>query len=590
MQIAPFQFEDLMGDVSPVWYRFTNLDEKRLAYFKEIFTKNHQVSPRIHPKIPPVLHWIWLGPKPFPALSKKKILSWQALHPGWEMKFWTDSPQKKPPVPGMKICPISDLPDSPISHLVSKAGNYGEQSDLIRYIILWAEGGIYVDHDVSAILPFDVLNRQYDFYAYLETPFDLPLNISEHNIRVNNGLVGVKPGHPVIEQVMKNILEVWDEIQSQYPNNDPDTQVIRTLKRTFFMFTEAAVKAIDQPGYCDIIFPASFGCPRFGFRDSEIKKRLKERSLIYAEHSHDSLWCSHPHGKEKRFSRTFYLASHVILTVFLCFLIVGRKRRFFKAFTTCLCFFILPTYAASSFSDPDFLIIGCMKSGTSQLTYFLSQHPHIGCSSEEIHFFDSKFEKGRGFYQAILPKKKRGILVTGEDSPNYICDKKVPSRVFSMYPSIKLIVILRSPVDRTYSHYQMRVRLQKEPLSFEEALAIEERKECPVIKGRIPPNYPYLETSMYARHLERWFSFFSPRQMLVLFNEDLKNDPLHTLNRVCAFLEVPPFTKMPNEDPSLIRKYPPMNPATRQHLEEFFAPHDAELERLLGRPLPWSSS
>ncbi len=407
MEIEPFQFEDLMGDVSPVWYRFTELDKIRLASFKETFMKNRRIEPEIHPKIPRVLHWIWLGPKPFPEVSKKKVLSWQALHPDWEMKFWTDHPEKKPPIAGMKVCSIDLLPPSLISHLIPKASNYGEKSDLIRYVILLSEGGVYVDHDVSAILPFDTLNRQHDFYAYLETPFDLPLKISEHNIRVNNGLVGASVGHPIIAQTMSHVLEVWDDIQAQYPLHDADSEVIRTLKRTFFMFTEAVVQALDQPGYSNIVFPASFGCPRFGFRDVEIKKQLKERSLIYAEHSHDSLWCGNLPRKERFFSRTFYLTSHILLTVLMAFLILYKKRRPWKALALSLLFFS-PIYGASNLSDPDFLIIGCMKSGTSQLTHFLSQHPQIGCFSREIHFFDQDFEKGRTFYQIILPRKKKG--------------------------------------------------------------------------------------------------------------------------------------------------------------------------------------
>jgi hypothetical protein len=251
-------------------------------------------------------------------------------------------------------------------------------------------------------------------------------------------------------------------------------------------------------------------------------------------------------------------------------------------------FFTLPIFAKGIASDPDFLIIGCMKSGTSQLTYFLSQHPNIGCHYDEIHFFDRDFQKGREWYQKRLPHKRRTVSVIGEDSPNYICDEEVPARVFSMYPNIKLIAILRNPVERTYSHYQMRVRQQKEIVSFEEAIAIEEGKNQTKIKNREAPAYPYLQTSMYEKHLARWFSFFSPSQMLILFADDLKKDPLTTLNRVCAFLEVPPFAKMPKEDPVLIRKYPPMDPATKKYLEEMFAPHTAELEALLKTPLPWN--
>jgi hypothetical protein len=252
-------------------------------------------------------------------------------------------------------------------------------------------------------------------------------------------------------------------------------------------------------------------------------------------------------------------------------------------------FFYLPLFPESISSDPDFLIIGCMKSGTSQLTYFLSQHPNIGCFYDEVHFFDNNFDQGREWYQRHLPEKSEKVFVTGEDSPSYICNERVPSRVFSMYPNIKLIAILRNPVDRTYSHYQMRVRRHHEPVSFEEALAIEEKGTASDIKGRVPPDYPYLETSMYVKHLERWFSFFPRDQMFIIFSDELKNRPLDTLNRVCAFLGVPPFAQMPAEDPVLTRKYPPMNADTRNCLEQFFAPYNIALENLLGVPIPWNS-
>ena len=331
MKIEPLQFEDLMGEFSPVWYNLTDSDQEKLVCIKNLFMKNNEIIPQSHSKIPNVLHWIWLGPKPFPKHSKKNILSWQALHPEWKMKFWTDNPQKKPPISGMEVCSIKDLPDSPISHLIQKAGNYGEQSDIVRYIILLSEGGVYVDHDIFAVLPFDTLNRQYDFYCYLETPLDFSLQLSDSsNIRLNNGLLGAKPGHVIFEKIMKYVSSVWDDLQSRYPNNDPNSQLIRTMERTFLMFTKGVIDAIDQPGYCDIIFPSSFGCPRFGFNNFWVIKKLKERSLIYAQHFHDSLWLhsSIQPKKKKNRKRLFLLVSHVVLTAPLCFFIFYTKRHF----------------------------------------------------------------------------------------------------------------------------------------------------------------------------------------------------------------------------------------------------------------------
>lgn len=258
-------------------------------------------------------------------------------------------------------------------------------------------------------------------------------------------------------------------------------------------------------------------------------------------------------------------------------------------FLVCFCMLLSmqTAHAKDKLSDPDFLIIGCMKSGTTQLTYFLSQHPNIGCHYKEMHFFDTNFEKGRKWYQKQLPRKKNHILVTGEDTPSYICNEKVPSRVFSMYPHIKMIVILRNPTDRTYSHHQMRVRYNKETLSFEDALELERQMDKRPIEGRTPPLYPYIATSEYVNHFEKWFSYFARNQFLILFSEDLKKDPLNTLNKVCAFLGVPPFHKMPKQDKELVKSYPPMNEATRNDLDNYFAPFNADLARLLGRELPW---
>jgi mannosyltransferase OCH1-like enzyme len=302
MKIEPFQFEDLMGEMPPVWYRLTTSDRKNLAFFKDLFAKNSEAPVLADPTIPKVLHWIWVGPKPFPERSKKKLLSWQALHPDWTLKFWTDNPEKKAPIPGMQVCSIHTLPLSPISYLIPQACNYGEQSDLIRYIILLNEGGVYVDHDVLAILPFDSL-RQYDFFAYLETPFSIPFEGFDDSIRLNNGLVGARAGHPILKKVIENVAEVWASLQIEYPSNDRNSQLVRTLKRTFFMFTKGALQAIDQPGYCDIVFPASFGCPRFGFRTPWFKEELKKHSFIYAEHSHDSLWRHSSDNKSKKLAQ-----------------------------------------------------------------------------------------------------------------------------------------------------------------------------------------------------------------------------------------------------------------------------------------------
>ncbi len=278
-----------------------------------------------------------------------------------------------------------------------------------------------------------------------------------------------------------------------------------------------------------------------------------------------------------------------------------RKNRinFFRLLIVCLFMSPLPLFSINSLrwkkahvvqeiqSGPDFLIIGCMKSGTTQLTHFLSQHPNIGIFRKERHFFDNHFDKGPAWYHNCLPRRTEQILAVGEVSPNYICDKDVPARVFALYPHVKLIAILRDPADRAYSQYQMLMRNHRARVSFEEALTLEANQASSDIQKRSLPYYPYISASTYVKQLEKWLLLFQPDQMLIIFSEDLKNDPMNTLNKVCNFLEVPRFTEMPKEDLSLTTKYPPMTPEIRQYLDDLFLVYDLELEKLLGVPVPW---
>src|SRR5579872_7315495 len=107
----------------------------------------------------------------------------------------------------------------------------------------------------------------------------------------------------------------------------------------------------------------------------------------------------------------------------------------------------------------------------------MSYHPKIQFSKiKELHFFDIDFNKGIEWYRSNFPdeiiKHDKG-LITGEATPYYIFHPLVPKRIFEFAPKIKLIILLRNPVDRAYSHYHHEVNLSVEKLSFEEALKAE---------------------------------------------------------------------------------------------------------------------
>jgi hypothetical protein len=128
------------------------------------------------------------------------------------------------------------------------------------------------------------------------------------------------------------------------------------------------------------------------------------------------------------------------------------------------------------YNKPAFLIIGAQKAGTSSLFRYLSQHPDIRLPKrKELHFFDLQYSNGIDWYERLFPRKK--IIkrqITGEASPFYLFHPLVPERVFNHYPNIRLIVLLRNPVDRAYSHFHMERNRNAEPEdSFMRAVELE---------------------------------------------------------------------------------------------------------------------
>ena len=254
---------------------------------------------------------------------------------------------------------------------------------------------------------------------------------------------------------------------------------------------------------------------------------------------------------------------------------------------------------------PDFLIIGAQRCGTTSLYNYLTAHPRIAPAiTKEVHYFDLFFARGIAWYRAHFPSiisMHRGALtprqglITGEASPYYIFHPLVPERVAGAIPRVKLLVLLRNPVDRAYSHYHHEVRMGVETLSFEDALR-REAEELNDETGRIDPSqggysfshqhYSYLARGIYSDQLEAWTRHFPKEQLLTLGTEDFNNDPAAILRRGLNFLELPYLA------PEKFEKYnfgdnPKMDPSTRKRLVAYFRPHNKRLQELLGTKFGW---
>ena len=248
---------------------------------------------------------------------------------------------------------------------------------------------------------------------------------------------------------------------------------------------------------------------------------------------------------------------------------------------------------------PDFLIIGAQKCGTNSLYDLLTQHPDVERAiTKELNYFNLHFEKGIEWYrsQLPLPRLKERKLITGEATPDYLFYPDAARKAAQVVPQARLIVLLRNPVDRAYSHYHHQVRKGREALGFEEAIEAEQARlrgdRDQMFEDELYTNFnfrhfSYLSRGVYVDQLLRWSEFYGEDQMLVLKSEDLFEHTLATLKLVLDFLDLPDWepeaTKIRNKG----RYEQEMAPVTRRRLEEYFEPHNRRLYEYLGVDFGW---
>ena len=275
---------------------------------------------------------------------------------------------------------------------------------------------------------------------------------------------------------------------------------------------------------------------------------------------------------------------------------------------------------------PDFLIIGAQRSGTSSLYFSLAEHPYIVPPiAKELHFFDANYTKGLHWYRAQFPTTiekyyaehiRRHIFITGEASPSYLFHPLAPQRISKLMPDVKLIVLLRNPIDRAFSQHWYNVKANRiETLSFKEAIEAEpgriagEREKLLADESYSSPTYrpfSYLTRGIYVDQLQYWMEFYPKAQFLILRSEDFYSQPAATVHEVLNFLGVPDTEinankeykryKVPNKagyksSSSTEQKqgndHTRMDPELRKFLIDYFRPHNARLSAFLNRDFDW---
>ncbi len=249
---------------------------------------------------------------------------------------------------------------------------------------------------------------------------------------------------------------------------------------------------------------------------------------------------------------------------------------------------------------PDFLIIGAQKAGTTSLFHYLNQHPDIFMpSAKEVHFFDLHYETGIEAYQSLFSEAADSGKVTGEASPYYLFHPCVPERVKTHLPDVKLIILLRDPVARAFSHYHHSVRIGVETVAdFFEAIALEEDRllgaEKDLAEGAIQQHFSfqhhsYVRRGFYSRQIERWMQFFPLSQMHFLQSETFFTDPKNVLEGIYRFLSVKTF----QINKFVIQNQGGVKMSADQGFEQVEKKYHGEkqrIEELIGLPLTWKNT
>jgi Sulfotransferase domain len=240
----------------------------------------------------------------------------------------------------------------------------------------------------------------------------------------------------------------------------------------------------------------------------------------------------------------------------------------------------------------DFIVAGAQKSGTTAIHYFFKKHPQIALPDrQEMHFFDDEeiFSRQPVDYELLHRHfRKRPVRLlsvrlglAGEVTPSYLYWHPAMERIRNYNPQIKLIILLRNPIDRAFAHWNMQRFKDREPLDFLDALKEEPRRIAQplTIESR---RFAYVDRGFYSGQLERVFKFFPREQVKVVKFENFRDRKEETLDEIFEFLGVKPLRRVRDKDRNVVPYERAMMPDERKYLAGVFLAEIAKLEQMLG--------
>jgi hypothetical protein len=232
------------------------------------------------------------------------------------------------------------------------------------------------------------------------------------------------------------------------------------------------------------------------------------------------------------------------------------------------------------------VIAGTQKGGTTALASYLYEHPEISIpGSKEVHFFDSdwQFSAARldyAEYHSVFAECAT-TRVLCDATPIYMYWEPALARIWQYSPAMKWIFVLRDPVSRAFSHWNMQRRKGRDHLDFLEAIQTESAR-CRAALPLQHPWWSYTDRGFYAQQLRRILRFFPASQLLVLKSENLRREPQRVLDEVAQFLGIAPFKTRTAREVYAIPYATGIDPEARRLLVRTFEPAVRDLERMFG--------
>jgi hypothetical protein len=255
---------------------------------------------------------------------------------------------------------------------------------------------------------------------------------------------------------------------------------------------------------------------------------------------------------------------------------------------------------------PQFLICGAQRCGTTSMYRTLSQHPSIlkAVLHKGVHYFDIGYQRGFGWYRSHFPlrtsaavvRRRTGVApLTFESSPYYLFHPLAAQRIATDLPGVRVLVLLRDPVERAYSAHAHELARGYETEPFERALELEDERIAgeaerivadPTYHSLDHQHHGYVRRGRYIGQLERMAAAVGKERMHVVDSDDFFVDPLPVWTEVMHFLGLP-TSPVPEFERHNARPRAPMSEALRAKLAAGFAADDEALAQWWGRTPSW---